>query len=351
MEPSALIPSADAIPAAPWFFRLLLDATFSVHLLFMNLMFGLTLLGFARSFRDAPGLDRQAGLVPNLTALAVNIGVAPLLFVQTLYGQFFYVASALMGVWWFALVLAVMGAYGLAYRQKHAFHARRGPGVWAWGLMCALLLYTSLAQTHNAVLTLRPDLWRGYFADQAGTMTAWADPTVVPRWLHFVLASLALGGLALAMIGHGRAKGHDPHGEEIRREGLAWFGWATLVQAGVGSWWLMALPRAMLPAFMGGDAAATALLAAGLALTLLAVAFAFRDRLMPAAGVAVALVLAMTSLRGRLRDLYLQPHFDTASLPVTPEPSSVALFLACAALSLAVVLWAARLPKIDRKGA
>ena len=36
MEASAFIPAADTIPAAPWFFRLLLDATFAVHLLFMN---------------------------------------------------------------------------------------------------------------------------------------------------------------------------------------------------------------------------------------------------------------------------------------------------------------------------
>ncbi|GFK94963.1 hypothetical protein NNJEOMEG_02811 [Fundidesulfovibrio magnetotacticus] len=351
MEPGALIPAADAIPASPWFFRVLLDATFAVHLIFMNLMFGLALLGFARALRDAPGLDRQAGLAPNLTALAVNLGVAPLLFVQTLYGQFFYVSSTLMAVWWFGVVLAVMGAYALAYRQKYAFHAGRGPGVWTWALMCLLLLYTSLAQTHNAVLLVRPDLWRGYFADPSGTLTAWADPTVIPRWLHFVLASVALGGLALAMIGHGRAKRRDPHGEEIRREGLAWFCWATVLQAGVGSWWLMALPRNMIPAFMGADKAATGLLAAGVALTLAAVVFAFRGRLMAAAGAGALTVLVMTALRGVLRSLYLDPLFDPATLPVTPEPSTTAMFLGCVVLSLAVILWASGMPKVDRKGA
>jgi len=72
---------------------------------------------------------------------------------------------------------------------------------------------------------------------------------------------------------------------------------------------------------------------------------------MPAAGAAVATVCVMTALRGVLRTLYLEPFFDAAALPVAPEPSSVAMFLVCVALSLVVVLWASGLPKIDRKGA
>jgi hypothetical protein len=351
MDPSALIAPADTIPAAPWLFRTLLDASFTVHLLFMNAALGLSLLGFVRSLRPARALGQQAAMVPTATALAVNIGVAPLLFLQAVYGQFLYVSSTLMAVYWFALVLAVMAAYGLAYRQKYALHKNDRRGTLVWGLMSTLFLYASLTQTTNAVLLVKPDLWSGYFTDPAGTLTAWSEPTFLPRWLHYVTASVALGGLCLAMIGHGRAKRQDPTGEALKAEGLAWFGWATLVQALDGVWWLMSLPRPLMLTFMGGDHAATALLMAGLAGTGAALAFAFKGRLMPAAGAAVITIAVMTVMRGVLRQMYLASFFDPAGLPVAPEPSTTAMFLGFFAVSIAVVAWAARHPKTDPRGA
>lgn len=350
MEPSAMIPAAEAIPAAPWLFRCLLDLTFFVHILFMNTMLGLTLLGFVRSLRSpqaTPALGQQAGMIPNLTALTVNIGVAPLLFVQVLYGQFLYVSSTLMGVYWFGVVLAVMGAYGLAYRQKYALHAGNERGTLVWGMMSVLMLYASLVQSHNAVLLVRPDLWTGYFDNPSGTMTAWSDATLLPRWLHFVTASLAVGGLALAMVGRRRTRHHDPHGEELVAQGLSWFGWATLAQFLGGVWWLMALPRPVMLGFMGGDPLATGLLLAGIAGAGAAAAFAFMRRLMPAAACGVATIAVMIAMRGVLRQFYLEPYFDPASLPVIPEPSTVAMFFGCFAVSLAVVWWAAKHPVKD----
>uniref|UniRef100_A0A7C4AGD0 Uncharacterized protein n=1 Tax=Fundidesulfovibrio putealis TaxID=270496 RepID=A0A7C4AGD0_9BACT len=351
MDPSALIPPADAIPAAPWLFRGLMDLTFWLHLLVMNAMLGLTLLGFARSLRGGLGLGHQAGLVPTAAALAVNLGVAPLLFVQVLYGQFLYVSIALMGVYWIALVLAVMAGYGLAYRQKYVQHAGQGRGTLLWAAMSALFLFASLVQTHNAVLMVRPDLWAGYFDNPSGTLTAWSDPTLIPRWLHFVPAAVALGGLSLAMTGRRRTRHQDPHGEELTAEGMRWFSWATLFQACTGLWWLAMLPRPVLAAFMGGDMAATVLLLAGVTGAGMVLAFGFMGRLMPAAVSVVLLVAVMVVLRDVLRVHYLAPHFDTASLPVMQEPSSLAMFLACLAVSVAVVVWAARHPVKDPKGA
>jgi len=351
MDPNTLIPPADAIPAAPIFFRILLDASFAVHILFMNAMLGMSLVGFVRSLRPAKALGQQAAMVPTATALTVNIGVAPLLFLQVLYGQFLYVSATLMAAYWFWLVPAVMGAYGLAYHQKYALHLNDRRGTLVWGLMSVLLLYASLMQTTNAQLLIHPDLWPGYFDNPSGTLTAWAAPGFFPRWLHFVAASVAMGGLVLAMTGHRRTRRNDPSGPGLTAEGLNWFGWATLVQALDGIWWLVSLPGPIMTAFMGGDHAATALLMAGITGAGAAVGLAFKGRLMPAAAAAVFTIAVMTVMRGVLRQLYLQPYFDPAGLPVTPEPSTVAMFLGFFALSLAVVVWAARHPKTDPKGA
>jgi len=367
MDSSTLIPAAEALPAAPWVLRVLLDVSFAAHILLVNVMLGLTLLGFVRSLGGsrngdaplAPDMAALAGPIPNATALAVNLGIAPLLFLQALYGQFLYVSSTLMGVYWFAIVPAVMAAYGLSYRQKAASARRSGRGRLLWGLMSLLMLAVSLAQTSNAVLLAGPGLWRGYFGNPAGTLTPWGDPSLIPRWLHFVAASLALGGLTLAMAGRGRtrraASKGDPKamadGGRLEALGLGWFAWATLAQAVDGLWFLASLPRPARLAFLGDDGLATALMVSGLCLALATLALAFRGRLMPAAASALATVAAMVAIRDESRNLCLTPYFEVDKLPVRPEYSTLALFLACLVLALTAVAWAVRTPAGSRKGA
>jgi len=355
-----LIPPPDALPTAPLLLRVLLDATFAVHLLLMNAMLGLTLLGFVRSLRPADGLSQQAAQVPTVTALAVNVGVAPFLFLQALYGQFIYVSSMLMGVYWVGLVLAVMAAYGLAYRQKYAMshvrHGLAGPGgaargTWVWAGMSLLMLYASLVQTSNALLLQQPALWAGFFDNPTGTMTVFSDRTFFPRWLHFVLASVAMGGLALAMIGRGRTRREDPQGAGLTAEGLRWFSHATLGAAAMGVWWLVSLPRPVMLEFMGASAVGSALLLAGVATAGAAATFGLRGRLMPAAVAAVATVCLMVPLRDIVRQAHLAPYFSLDALPVRPEPTTAAMFFGCMGLSLAVVCWAAARPVHDDKGA
>lgn len=51
--------------------------------------------------------------LPVAVALTITLGVAPLLFVQVLYGQFFYTSSILLGyVWLTLLLILLLGYYG-----------------------------------------------------------------------------------------------------------------------------------------------------------------------------------------------------------------------------------------------
>jgi hypothetical protein len=128
----------------------------------------------------------------------VNLGVPPLLFLQVLYGQFLYSSAILSAVYWMLLVAVVMSSYGLLY--VHAGRAKRGLFGGAAGLPLSLavcgLLATSFILTNVMSLMLRPDSWSQYFFDAKGTILNLGDPTFLPRWLHFVFASLAVGGLS-----------------------------------------------------------------------------------------------------------------------------------------------------------
>jgi len=361
MDPSTLIPPADVLPVAPWILRFLLDATFVAHILLMNVMFGLTLLGLAGSFRGAGagnGADGAwlAGYIPNATALTVNLAIPVLLFVQALYGQFFYVSSALMGVYWYAVVLAVMAAYGLAYWQKGRLSRSADQEIPAgrlvWALMAALMIFVTLAQTNNALLVIRPQFWAGHFENRTGTLAALHDPSFLPRWLHFVTASVAVGGLVLAMAGRKRMKKGEAEGKRLVSAGMAWFGWATLIQIMDGLWFLVSQPGPVRLAFLGGDTVATAFLIKGAALAVVTLVFAFTGRVLLSAASLVATVMAMTAIRDMARALALVPFYAMSTHEVRPEYSTLAVFLASLVVTMAVVVWAVRTPgaKTPREG-
>ena len=105
-----LIPALDPLPlpAPAWLFHVLLVFTFFLHALFMNLTLGGTilaavgqLLGGGRA-DDHRGVlaDRLMGINTYAISLAITTGVAPLLFVQLLYQQYFYTATILIGWIW-----------------------------------------------------------------------------------------------------------------------------------------------------------------------------------------------------------------------------------------------------------
>lgn len=306
MNAGALVPPPETLPAPPEFFLGLGGLVFTIHLLLVASLLGTALIGLWRSLRPAsPGLAAQAALMPGITAFAVNLAIPPLLFIQLLYGQFLYVGSTLMGVYWFGLVLAVMAAYALAYRQKYALAHGAGRGVAVWALLCLCLLYASLVQTHNALLLLRPSLWSGYFDAPGGTLLAWSDPTFLPRWLHFVLAALAMGGLVLAMQGQKLSRQADPDGPALTAEGLAWFSWATLAACADGLWFLIRLPVPVQLQLMGANLGATLLLAFGLCLAGITLVCGFTRRPMAAGVFAVLTVGVMVALREAVRLAYL----------------------------------------------
>ena len=114
MDPVALIPTPDTIPVHWGWFQFLLLLTFYLHILFMNVMLGTIIIAFVRHFQrpteTCPLTEEISQKLPFSIALAVNFGVAPLLFVQVLYGHFIYASSILMAVLWLSIVGILIAA-------------------------------------------------------------------------------------------------------------------------------------------------------------------------------------------------------------------------------------------------
>ncbi len=191
------------LPADPLLLEVAIVLLFLLHILFVALMVGgslLTLLYELRGRRD-PDYDALAAeIAATVTvnkSLAVVLGVGPLLVMNALYTVFFYSANALTGTAWMGMVPLVAAAFLLTYAHKYSWGllaGRRGLHLALGAAGAALFLVVPLIFLANVNLMLFPERW----PDVHGFLSTLALPNVLPRYLHFLVASVAVTALFLA---------------------------------------------------------------------------------------------------------------------------------------------------------
>jgi hypothetical protein len=349
-----LIPSVDPnpLPAPYWIFELLLIVTFVLHIFAVNFTLGggvMALAGKWRSRKDEKGgrmFFDVAKLLPVLLPAAITLGVAPLLFVQVIYGQYLYTSSIVMAWPWFlvlgCLVVAYYGFYYVSFRSK------RQPGKAGIVMLLSVVLVflIGFVFSNNLTLSQTPARWGAkYFADPAGWNLNLFEPTLIPRYLHFFTAFVAFGGLLLVLIALSKWKRDREYAGYVFEFGGKAFQYATMAELLVGIWFLASLPRNLRMLFLGDNSLATILLVVGLAAALgaiLVMGRALREaNIRLAAYGAPALIaltiLCMSTMRDLLRDAYLAPYFHTQQFAVKTQWSVFPLFLVI--FVAGVILW------------
>ena len=175
---------------------------FAMHILFVNLMLGGALLTFFFELRGRWRADYDAlahEIAKTITvnkSMAVVMGVGPLLFINLLYTSPFYGTTTLIGDAWIKIIPLVTVAFLLIYLHKYSWerlHAHKGLHITMIGAACAILLCVPLIFLTTINLMLFPELWK----QVRGFADALFLPNVLPRYLHFLLASLSVMGLFL----------------------------------------------------------------------------------------------------------------------------------------------------------
>ncbi|NCC25644.1 MAG: hypothetical protein EOM25_10695 [Deltaproteobacteria bacterium] len=343
MDSALLIPLADTIPVAWGWFQVLLVATFMLHLLAMNILLGSSVIALVDQIR---GRARTTGPVlspklPIVMAFTVNFGVAPLLFLQVLFGNLVYTSSILMAVYWLSVVFIIIAAYYSLYVFQYKYEAWPRARTVFLAVAVACILAVAFFFSNNMILMISPERWPAYFANRSGTILSLTDPTLIPRYLHFVLASLAAGGLFLAVTS--RWKKSEAKAEEQLLLGMKWFSFATVAQLAVGIWFLLALPQDVMLMFMGGNGTATALFMAGLILAALLLLFGFQNKVWPSLYTFLGTVVVMVLMRDLVRTAYLKGYFNPAELMVKPEYGPMVLFVVILLVGLAAVVYMLKL--------
>jgi len=346
MNTPLVIPDVDPIPlpAPVWLLKALLLLTFLLHVIPMNLVLG---GGLTTLITDAIGRRRNseyhlrlarsfARWIPVAVAFAITLGVAPLLFLQVLYGQLFYTSTILMAWPWLAVIgLLLLGYYGF-YLYSYKWDRLKGARLWIVLGSVLALMAVALIFSNAVTMMLRPESFASrYLSAGAGGHWNLGDPTAIPRFLHFLVASFAITGLAVLVAALGQLPGDEAFARWGLRYGAGWFIVATVVQMAVGIWFLVALPREVMFTFMGGSVLGTILLGCGILLPMLSIMFillasrAPRPRAMAWSGISAlaATLVVMVVMRDLVRDAMLAGKFDVTDRIADPQWGVIALFV------------------------
>ena len=169
----------------------------------------------------------------------------------------------------------MIGLVILAYYSVYLFSLKgHEQGGRATAVLAAvLLLRASVAYIYSNYFTLmlEPEQWLDmYRSNPHGWNLNSADAFLLPRYLHFVLGALAIAGIGLVALGF--RKQDITYHQWVIEQGSLLFTEATIVNFGVGFWFLATLPSVVRLNFIGGNGLATGLLGAGLLLPLAAIA-------------------------------------------------------------------------------
>jgi len=337
------VPSADTIPVAWGWFQFLLLLTFPIHLLAMNAMVGSLAIGVVMHFRnDAVAhklAHRIAVILPLVIAFTVNFGVAPLLFVQVLYGQFIYTSSILIGIFWILVIPILIIAYYGAYLYDFKFSGLGAAGKWVGLFVLILLMCIGYFFSNNMLLMTLPDQFVNYFQYRDGSMLVSGHPAFLPRYLHMMTGAIAVGGLFVVLLGKFRAASNPELAETAASVGMRTFFFMTLINVVFGTWYLISLDKPQMMVFMGGNLAATVCFLLALVLAVFVLISSYKKQIAATITGAVILVYLMSFLRAWLRSDMLADYFNLGQLTVVPQYSSMIFFFVCLVGGLICIGW------------
>lgn len=353
----AVIPYPDPVPLAapPLLVWGLLILTFILHLIPMNLVLGGTFLsavfrlGLGKS--DEPQrrevLRWASKWMPVAVATAITFGVAPLLFLQVLYGRLLYTSSILIGGYWLGvialLILAYYGTYLVAFKEGALGRYTTPVSI------CVSLLFLGIGfiYSNNMSQMLRPgDFLDRYRDDPVGLTLNLNDSTLIPRYLHVFLGAVAVAALILMFYGLIR-RGREPElGRWAIRKGGLWFCVATVLNYIIGTWFLLSFPWTVLKGLMGGNILGVVTMTAGIVLGLVALALVIlamqaenpETLIVGGLGTILGTLILMVLTRDQIRDAAIADAYNLSEW-VVPQWGAIALFLVALAGGLGVVTW------------
>jgi len=160
------------VPTYPIIFIGLGVLTFALHILFVQLMLGTSIITIFGAFKNDAKWRRLAAAMLEIAKVSVSvaivIGVAPLLFVQVVYDPHWYTSNVLSANWVIAFIIILIIAYWAMYayyfmnsKEKDKTKEPKGK---VWMLVSlALMLVVGFIMHSLTSQILHPELWKEWY--------------------------------------------------------------------------------------------------------------------------------------------------------------------------------------------
>lgn len=357
MDTSIIIPAFDPIPlpAPVWLLKGLLLLTLLLHLLAMNLLLGGSWTAFfcvlksknKHNSNEGKLYKEMIGSLPTLVAMTVTLGVAPLLFVQVLYGHLIYSSSVAIGWFWWLIIPMIIVAYYSLYYLKFKSAAGEGSRFWLTLIVAGLLLWVSFIFSNNFNLAQVPERFSAIIlSDPSGWSLNMGDHSTIPRWLHMVIGAIAVSGIWIMWLGRIEHKRDSDYGKFKMEFGYRLFAIPTMVNILIGFVFMMTLPRNIMMRLMGQSMPETMLWVIGMGLAIWAIPVLKRSisapqsAALPMGTALMALTVAsMVILRDIIRSAYIGDFFTLNMPKVDVLWSAIVMFLIAFVIGLIVFRW------------
>jgi hypothetical protein len=331
-----MFPKTEFISAPLWLVTLLHIVTLTMHFVAMNFVLGGLIIVLWGKFTDRwnnPTVQLFIKFFPAAMAATITFGVAPLLFVQLVYHRQIYSSSIISGWFWFLIVPVLIIAYYLFYGAALSDGKPVKRKQLNLQLAFVALLYVSYVFSSVFSLAERPDLMKTLYAgNQSGLVLNPELGDYVVRWLHMLMGAITVGGFFVGLLGR--------KNEEAFKVGKVFFLWGMVAAAILGFVYLITLGENILPLMRSPAIWA---LTIGIILSAGSLHFFFKKKFwMSGLMIGISLV-TMVYTRHELRLIRLADHFNPADLPLDPQWSVFALFIACFVIMLAVMWYMIKL--------
>lgn len=323
------LPDYTVLPAPLWLFTVLHVLTLTMHFAAMNFLFGgvvTVIFGKITNRWSNPAVRRMVGLFPTAMAATISFAIAPLLFVQVVYGRQMYAASIISGWFWMMIVVAALISYYFLYGAASSKASNLRISV---SLAIALVGFIYISFVHSSVFSLaeRPDLqWMLYAANQSGLILNPDIDSYLFRWLHMITGAVTVGAFFTGWIGR--------NDEQTYAAGKVFFLWGMATASITGLVYLISFGEELIP-FMRSPAIWWLLVS--IILSLGSLHFFFKKKFLPAASMLMVSLLGMVVIRHYVRLIRLDEYFDPSQLAVNPQWLVIAIFAVCFLLAIGVI--------------
>jgi hypothetical protein len=338
-----------AIPGPYWLFTILHWLTFSLHLTAMNILFGglLILLIFKSNPANKALFPAMTSMFPTTMAATITLGVAPLLFLQVMYGKFFYSASIIAGWNWLLIIPVVLVVYYLLYMVAMRENITVSGKIKLLMIVLVGFIYVSYTLTLISDLTEKPDLLPELYQASGGWIAF--SPNFVEtlfRWLHMISGALAVAGIFMQLLSiyHKKLKGD----RDLLQLGSRSFLHGVILATLFGLIYLFTWDVEVIKTFLKSPGLHAII--GAIVLNVIALVLVFRIvkserphlKIWTAAVSVFAGVFCMVIARHSLRLIHLKGHFDPAALTYNPQWSVFLMFLLSFLVGLVILYWMIR---------